>query len=137
METEEATDAFMQLLPTVVGDTNVANIIRMFVERAQFGLRKYGGKSTDRTDLSEDEWCLHAQLELMDGAVYLQKVRTTKPEVLIAVKGGVVCYVHASSDMRCEVLDYDNLEHDPANAEGFARRKYLEAMRDRLPVNVY
>lgn len=43
-------------------------------ERSDVGQKKYG-TTMERTDLSFDQWLQHAQEELMDGAVYLERVR--------------------------------------------------------------
>lgn len=48
-------------------------VITKLRERAKLGHKKYG-VTMDRTDLTELEWLEHAQSELMDGAVYLEKM---------------------------------------------------------------
>lgn len=55
-------------------DTVVGDIISKFEKRAQDGHIKYG-TTMDRTDLSVLEWINHAQEELMDGIIYLQKLK--------------------------------------------------------------
>jgi hypothetical protein len=42
-------------------------------QRAQRGLKKYG-VTMDRTDLTQLDWLRHAQEEMLDGAVYLEKL---------------------------------------------------------------
>lgn len=42
-------------------------------DRMNKGLNKYG-VSTERTDLTVIEWLVHLQEELMDGAVYIEKL---------------------------------------------------------------
>ena len=42
-------------------------------QRAEVGLNKYG-TTMERDDLSDLEWMIHLQEELMDGAVYLQRM---------------------------------------------------------------
>jgi hypothetical protein len=49
-------------------------IIRM-QEREVLGLQKYG-TTMDRTDLGFLEWVVHAHEEVMDLALYLERVRT-------------------------------------------------------------
>lgn len=51
----------------------VANKVR---ERAEVGYKKYG-VTADRDDLSFDEWLNHLQEELLDAAVYIEKIRKT------------------------------------------------------------
>jgi hypothetical protein len=55
-------------------DSVVRAVIDRFVERAQFGKKKYG-TDLDRTDLKPTDWITHAQEELMDGILYLEKLR--------------------------------------------------------------
>jgi hypothetical protein len=46
-------------------------IVEDFQKRAEFGLKKYG-VTTERTDLSYEQWIQHYKEEVMDAAVYLQ-----------------------------------------------------------------
>jgi hypothetical protein len=57
-----------------VTDTVVTSIINQFVLRAQFGKQKYG-TDLDRKDLSTLDWIEHAKQELMDGILYLEKLK--------------------------------------------------------------
>jgi hypothetical protein len=60
-------------------DSVVSSIISKFEERARIGQIKYG-KTLDRNDLSFLEWINHAQEELMDGILYLEKIKKlTRP----------------------------------------------------------
>ena len=52
----------------------VESIIMKFVQRSQIGKEKYG-TDLDRTDLKVHDWITHAQEELMDGILYLEKLR--------------------------------------------------------------
>lgn len=56
-------------------DVNVETIREMLLQRSVVGLSKYG-VSTERTDLSLDQWLLHAIEEALDMSVYLQRIRT-------------------------------------------------------------
>jgi hypothetical protein len=60
-----------QILKT---DSVVDSVIDQFVDRAQFGKVKYN-TDLDRDDLSVPEWIEHAQQELMDGILYLEKLK--------------------------------------------------------------
>lgn len=57
-------------------DSVVRAVIEKFVKRATFGKKKYG-TTLDRDDLSVSDWILHAQEELMDGILYLEKLRSS------------------------------------------------------------
>jgi hypothetical protein len=55
-------------------DTIVQAVIRKFQERSELGQKKYG-TTLDRTDLSPQDWIQHAQEELMDGILYLERLK--------------------------------------------------------------
>ena len=55
-------------------DSIVDSIIDQFVDRAQFGKTKYN-TDLDRDALSIPDWIEHAQQELMDGILYLEKLK--------------------------------------------------------------
>jgi hypothetical protein len=57
-------------------DTVVDSIVDSFISRAAQGKAKYG-QTLDRQDLSTLEWIRHAQEELMDGILYLEKLKKT------------------------------------------------------------
>ena len=57
-------------------DSIVDSIIDQFVDRARVGKAKYN-TDLDREDLGVVEWIEHAQQELMDGILYLEKLKTT------------------------------------------------------------
>ena len=59
-----------------VTDSIVDTVIDKFVTRAKFGKNKYG-TDLDRTDLSVVDWITHAQDELHDGILYLEKLKQT------------------------------------------------------------
>lgn len=59
-----------------VTDSIVDTIVDKFVSRARFGKNKYG-TDLDRTDLSVVDWITHAQDELHDGILYLEKLKQT------------------------------------------------------------
>jgi hypothetical protein len=52
------------------------SVINKFKDRAKFGKQKYG-TDLDRNDLSVKDWIQHAQEELMDGILYLEKLKHT------------------------------------------------------------
>lgn len=54
-------------------DHIVEAVKRKLDERAARGLLKYGVDLT-RTDLSEREWLVHLQEELLDGANYIERL---------------------------------------------------------------
>jgi len=57
-------------------DSVVRSIIYKFLERADLGKKKYG-TDLDRKDLEVKDWIHHAQEELMDGILYLEKLKTS------------------------------------------------------------
>jgi len=57
-------------------DSIVLSVINKFKDRAKFGKQKYG-TDLDRTDLVVKDWIQHAQEELMDGILYLEKLKHT------------------------------------------------------------
>jgi hypothetical protein len=57
-------------------DSIVQSVISKFISRAAMGRAKYG-TDLDRTDLETVDWIQHAQEELMDGILYLEKLRQT------------------------------------------------------------
>ena len=57
-------------------DSIVQSIINKFNERAKMGKEKYNN-DLDRTDFSTLDWINHAQEELMDGILYLEKLKKT------------------------------------------------------------
>lgn len=60
-------------------DSIVASVIKKFEERSELGQKKYG-VTLDRTDLKVLDWIQHAQEELMDGILYLEKLKKTLEE---------------------------------------------------------
>jgi hypothetical protein len=55
-------------------DSVVSSIINKFQQRSEVGKKKYG-TDLDRKDLTTLEWINHAQEELMDGILYLEKLK--------------------------------------------------------------
>jgi len=60
---------------TVIDET-VESVINQFRDRSEVGIKKYG-LTLDRDDLTQLEWVQHAQQELMDGILYLEKLKQT------------------------------------------------------------
>jgi hypothetical protein len=55
-------------------DSVVSAVIQKFKDRARVGKQKYG-TDLDRKDLAVQDWITHAQEELMDGILYLEKLK--------------------------------------------------------------
>lgn len=55
-------------------DTVVQAIVEKFLSRSSLGIEKYG-TTLDRDDLSTLEWINHAQEELMDAILYLERLK--------------------------------------------------------------
>ena len=65
---------------STVKDSIVASVIEKFKSRSAVGIAKYG-TTLDRTDLGILDWIQHAQEELMDGILYLEKLKKTLTSV--------------------------------------------------------
>jgi len=63
-----ASDAVEQLT-----DPHVQSVIEKHAERANFGKQKYGVDLT-RKDVDFEGWIIHLQEELMDAAVYAERI---------------------------------------------------------------
>jgi hypothetical protein len=57
-----------------IPDSVVDAILNKFVDRAEMGFKKYNN-TLDRKDLNKVEWINHAQEELMDGILYLERLK--------------------------------------------------------------
>ena len=55
-------------------DKNVTAVIERMLQRSDVGLRKYG-VTTERTDLTVEQWLTHLQEELMDSCIYIEKLK--------------------------------------------------------------
>lgn len=55
-------------------------VIDKIRERADIGESKYG-VTMERTDLTRVEWLNHLQEELLDGAIYIEKLKSLALEV--------------------------------------------------------
>lgn len=56
-------------------DADVRAVRERLAQRAAKGLVTYG-VTTERSDLSRDEWLRHLQDELLDAAVYIERIRS-------------------------------------------------------------
>jgi len=57
-----------------VEDPIVLKVMSKFYDRSQRGIEKYGTMLT-RTDLSALEWLTHLQEEMMDAALYCERLK--------------------------------------------------------------
>lgn len=55
-------------------DTNVMRVRAALLARSESGHRKYG-TTTDRTDIDLAGWLQHLQEELLDAAVYVERLK--------------------------------------------------------------
>ena len=69
-----STTPFIEMADATVKDSIVASVIEKFKSRSAVGIAKYG-TTLDRTDLGILDWIQHAQEELMDGILYLEKLK--------------------------------------------------------------
>ena len=58
----------------VIIDENVENVRQMLYNRMQAGYQKYG-VTTERTDIDLQGWLQHLQEELLDAAVYIERLK--------------------------------------------------------------
>ena len=56
-------------------DKNVTKVRQKLLDRAKKGLVKYG-TTTEREDLTFLEWLNHLQEELLDAAVYVERLKS-------------------------------------------------------------
>lgn len=61
-------------MSNLTSDSIVNAVMEKFKSRSDIGLQKYG-TTLDRDDLSLLQWITHAQEELMDGILYLEKIK--------------------------------------------------------------
>jgi len=61
--------------PQTSRDSIVDAIIQKFKQRSSLGINKYN-TTLDRKDLEPLDWIQHAQEELMDGILYLEKLKS-------------------------------------------------------------
>lgn len=54
-------------------------VIKMISDRAEVGEKKYG-VTMERTDLNKLDWLVHLQEELLDAAVYIEKLKMKQDE---------------------------------------------------------
>ena len=59
-------------------DKNVLAVREKLLARMKTGIRKYG-VTTERADLSQQQWLQHAQEEALDLAVYLERLMQAHP----------------------------------------------------------
>jgi len=62
-------------------------VIKKIRERAEVGKNKYG-VTMERTDLNTLEWLIHLQEELMDAAVYIERLMRDFERLKLATKYG-------------------------------------------------
>ena len=55
-------------------DIIVQKVVKKMLERSQVGIEKYG-TTLERDDLKLLDWIEHAQEELMDGILYLERIK--------------------------------------------------------------
>lgn len=59
----------------MVRDKNVQGVINQLESRCEIGYKKYG-VTTERNDLDLLQWLQHLQEELMDAAVYIERIKS-------------------------------------------------------------
>lgn len=87
------------------GDPNVARVVARHIARSEAGMRKYG-TTTARGDLSAHEWIQHAQDEVMDASVYLERLKSALP-VMIYRPWAFVRAFHEKFELRTDRADWE------------------------------
>lgn len=72
--TEKVYDKLINSDRAYRSDKNVEALRELLKTRAETGFKKYG-VTTERKDLSTQQWCQHAIEELLDGAIYLMRLK--------------------------------------------------------------
>lgn len=67
-------DEKLPSVPVSSVDRNVKEVQELLQSRMEVGFKKYG-TTTERTDLTLGDWLQHLQEELLDAAVYIQKLK--------------------------------------------------------------
>ena len=93
-------------------DSNVENVCKALKKREEKGMKTYG-VSTDRTDLSTQEWLQHLQEELMDACVYIEKLKNETSKV----DEGNYEYLPQSNMRTVSIEDFQNELHGPGPDE--------------------
>lgn len=65
-------------------DSVVLEVIEKFISRSDAGIRKYG-ITLERTDLTHEEWITHLQEELMDAALYIERIKMSMKQKQMTV----------------------------------------------------
>ena len=67
---------FENILKSLAVESGVeGRVASKILERAYVGVQKYGITVEDRSDLTTNDWLTHLQEELMDAAVYIEKLK--------------------------------------------------------------
>jgi hypothetical protein len=112
-------------------DSVVSRVIDSFQKRALVGLEKYG-HDLDRKDLSFLDWVQHAQEELMDAVLYLEKMKDTAPAGLtlpVSVKNDVKAVKAAKTKKSPKDLVDDSPKYEAEKAEKAESKKAPKATK--------
>ena len=109
-------------------DRIVLNVIKKFEKRADDGLKKYG-VTLERTDLSTLDWIEHAQDELMDGILYLERLKQNfkvmeKTEVEFLVEQLEVEFFLTDKDVENVINQAKEMEKQQGYSEEDMKRAY-------------
>lgn len=55
-------------------DKNVQAVVSMLLQRMVIGYEKYG-VTTEREDLTVEQWLQHLQEELLDASIYIERLK--------------------------------------------------------------
>lgn len=95
-------------ITAVSPDANVERVRAKLLERSQAGLKKYG-VTTERDDLNLLGWMQHLQEELMDAAIYIERIMNDLRRVPQLFEGRDPLYSLAAIELE---LELHKLEQD-------------------------
>jgi len=98
-------------------DVNVLRVMNALKQRSDAGQLKYG-TTTERTDLSLRDWLQHLQEELLDAAVYVERLKSEPGE---EAESPGVRLIADERRRQVEVEEWD-AGHDDAQRSGAMRR---------------
>ncbi len=81
-----------------VPDSVISSVIEKFIERGKVGFKKYG-TTLDRDDLSVYDWINHAQEEVMDYILYLERLKKKINTIICdEIKNGEIARIEMNKD---------------------------------------
>ena len=99
-------------------DQNVTSVIEQLRNREKAGLIKYG-TNTERTDLETIEWLQHLQEELMDGAVYIERLKRDLSQPELESTGSLMHHADWHEGHEPQVAGQGDIHEQPVEGEDY------------------